>query len=311
MKKSWIFWAGLQAGITTLSIIFQKCVFTNSKLFEYALLGALIIGVIQVIGGLIITNIKGVNILTTKKYFIGSCLFGLGATLATIISFAIYQLEGDLGIYACMLSLSIIPGALIDYMAFGKRLNKLQCYGVLVAGLAGWSILNWPNFSAIKGLPLWFWLACTNMMVVTLNQITTKWIKDVNPFVKNVWGGATTTFLASALLIGYGWYTGINVKWISPEAIRIEIGSIVVGLFVIGLWTANVMTYKKGAYVAIKKLVVNGGSLIAINILGSIIFPKEHMTIGKIIGICLYLFAFMLIDENTWKITKKILRNEV
>jgi multidrug transporter EmrE-like cation transporter len=80
----------------------------------------------------------------------------------------------------------------------------------------------------------------------------------------------------------------IKLAWISCIA----------GIFVIGIWSFNLLGFKKGAAIAIKNVVMNGFFLISSMGLGIVIF-NEPFTLSKIISIPFYLIAFILLNRET------------
>ena len=78
------------------------------------------------------------------------------------------------------------------------------------------------------------------------------------------------------------------------------VGVAVIGLIVVGMWAFNLLSYKGGAYIALKKLVMNGTYLITAMFCGALFFG-EKITTGKLTGIVFYFAAFVLMDKGTWE----------
>ena len=136
------------------------------------------------------------------------------------------------------------------------------------------------------------------MVLVAVNQGITQKIKKIDPFVKNFWGGLTTFVLASTALFVRD-ATNLLIDF-SPVMQKLWGVSAVVGLIVIGMWSFNLMSYKGGAHIAIKKLVMNGCFLIMAMFFGIVLFG-ESLTLAKVIGVLFYFFAFSLMDKGTWE----------
>ena len=66
------------------------------------------------------------------------------------------------------------------------------------------------------------------------------------------------------------------------------------------MWSFNVLAYKGGAWIALKKLVMNASYLTMAMIAGIVLFG-EDASVTKFAGVALYLVAFVLIDDKTWK----------
>ena len=60
------------------------------------------------------------------------------------------------------------------------------------------------------------------------------------------------------------------------------------------------MSYKGGAQIAIKKLVMFGVFLSSSMIFGIILFD-EPLTAAKVLGVVIYFVAFILMDKKTWE----------
>jgi multidrug transporter EmrE-like cation transporter len=81
---------------------------------------------------------------------------------------------------------------------------------------------------------------------------------------------------------------------------QIWLSSAVIGVIVIGMWSFNLLSYRGGAQIAIKKLVLNGSYLTMAMVVGILLFG-ETLTVAKIVGVATYLVAFVLMDDNTWQ----------
>src|SRR3989344_9632810 len=67
------------------------------------------------------------------------------------------------------------------------------------------------------------------------------------------------------------------------------VGVAVIGLIVVGMWAFNLLSYKGGAYIALKKLVMNGTYLITAMFCGALCFG-EKITTGKLTVQCTHFF---------------------
>ncbi len=144
-------------------------------------------------------------------------------------------------------------------------------------------------------------------LTAAINQGITQKVKKVDPFVKNFWGGLTTISLC---LVGLATFDSLGLlSDFSLNMKKLWAVSLAVGIIVVGMWTFNLLSYKDGASIAIKKLVMNGSYLIMATICG-ILFFKEELSLGKIIGPVLYTVAFSLMDIKTWKFLNLKFRKE-
>jgi drug/metabolite transporter (DMT)-like permease len=174
-------------------------------------------------------------------------------------------------------------------------LNIRQYIGILVAILAGYTVINTPSLTDIKTMPLWVWLTVLNMLGVAINQGITQKIKSIDPFVKNFWGGLTAVVLGLACLFFVPLDTIIKYPAL-PKLVGV---SILVGVIVIFLWCFNLLSYKNGAYITLKKIVTQGSYMVLAMLTGAMFF-HESLTVLKMLGVVLYVIAFVMVDTITW-----------
>lgn len=296
--EKWMKWTLCEAGTKTASKVLQKVVGNVSASLAHTFLATMIIGLVQIVAGLVMTRFQKVKLLGDRANIVGSCLFGCFAVVSTVLAFGAFYYGGDMGVNTFIITLSIIPGALIDRFFFNHKLNGREWSGVFVAILAGYAILGGPSLAEFTKLPLWVWLSFGTMCSVAINQGITQKVKKVDPFVKNFWGGLTTVILCLVALVVLG-RVGIIFDF-SSSAPKLWAVSVVIGLIVVGMWAFNLLSYKGGAYIALKKLVMNGAYLITAMITGALFF-SEKLTSDKLIGIVFYFAAFVLMDKGTWE----------
>jgi len=307
MGERWMRWTFLEAITKTSSKILQKVVGRVSVTLAHAFFATMVIGVVQVITGFIVTRLQKKSLWGDTQGIVGACLFGFFAVIATTLAFTVFLLGGDIGVNTFIITLSIIPGALIDRFCFGHKLSNRKWVGVGVAVLAGYSVLGWPALSEVAKLPLWVWLSFGITFSVAINQGITQKVKKVDPFVKNFWGGLTTVVLCLASIF---FLDSLHILGDFSLSMKKLIGvSLAVGIIVVGMWTFNLLSYKSGASIALKKLVMNG-SYLTMAMIGGVVIFGENMTSGKIFGVLLYLVAFSLMDEKTWGFISKSFRSK-
>lgn len=218
--------------------------------------------------------------------------------VVTVLGFAVFYCGGDVGVNVFIITLSIIPGAIVDQLFFGHHLNLRQWLGVGVGILGGYAVLGTPSLQELKSMPLWVWLSFGVMLGATLNQVITQKIRKADIFLHNFWGGLMTVVLCLTALSLLG---QMRVVFTNPlTLVKLLVVSFLIGLVVVMMWSFNLLSYKGGASIALKKLVMNGTYLV-LAMLGGMIFFGEILTKGKVSGVILYLIAFGLMDDNTWR----------
>ena len=299
--ERWMRWTLLEAGTKTASKVLQKVVGNASVTFAHTFLATLVIGLVQTVTGFVVTRTQKTKLWPERESVAGACLFGFFAVLSTVFGFGAFYYGGDMGVNTFIITLSIVPGALIDWHFFGKRLVAREWVGIGVAILAGYAILGRPAFQEVLHLPLWVWLSIGTMFTVAVNQGITQKVKKIDPFVKNFWGGLTTVALCSIAIIAIG---GAKTLVNFSGAAKLLGVSAIIGVIVVGMWAFNLLSYKGGASIALKKLVMNGTYLTTAMVCGTLFFG-EPVSLEKGVGVILYLGAFVLMDKNTWEFVSR------
>jgi drug/metabolite transporter (DMT)-like permease len=296
-------WTILEAVLRTAHRIPQKLAGLSGAALGHAFLTTLVVGIVQTVLGVTYAILKGTQLVAPHDQILGSMLFGVFAVVALTLGTFSFQLGGDVGTVTFIVTLSIIPGALLDRFYFKHRLSPRQWLGIMTAILAGYSVLGWPSLTELLELPTWVFLALGVMLSVALNQAITQKVKEVDPMIKNFWGGVATIICC---VIGLGLNNALELLAdFSNEMTALWVWSAVLGCVIVGIWVTNLMSYKGGAGIAIKKLVMNGTYLTLAMLMGVVVFD-EALTPGKVTGVFLYFIGFALMDKNTWQWLKKL-----
>lgn len=295
--EKWMKWTLLEALIRNTSAVFQKIVGGAVSLTSgHLLYVTALIGCVQAIFGYTVARKQSTKILASREEMLGAIIFGVLAVISTMLGFLTFLDGGELGIRVFIVSLSIIPGMLIDKFFFGKSLSLRQHLGITVAIVAAYAILNKPSLAEIIAFPTWVWFAFANMLSVAINQGVTQKIKNIDPMVKNFWGGLTAIILGCGGMIYFDSFSSL----IQYEKIAtLSWTAFVIGLLVVALWTVNLFSYKEGAYISLKKVLMNG-SYLTMALVTGVIFFGETLSGWQISGVFLYITAFALVDDSTW-----------
>lgn len=303
--EKWMRWTLLEGVTKAAAKIIQKVVGVVSTSFAHSFFATLVSGIVRVAISAIALKRKGQSVFVERRLIVGAIGFGIGAVIATVLSFAVFIKGGDMGVNTFIMTLSIVPGAIADRLFFGHKLSGRGWCGVVTAILAGYVILEMPTLTEVLHSPLWVWLSVGAMLAVTVNQVITQRIKDIDTMVKNFWGGITEISLCAGALLfiapstfATGWSVGGG---------KVAIGAVLYGVIGVAMWSFNVLSYKGGAWIALKKLVMNA-SYLALAMFAGILFFHEAVRATKFVGVLLYLVAFVLMDDTTWKTLKALLR---
>lgn len=297
MAERWMGWTLGEAGTKTASKMLQKLVGNVSQTVGHVFFATMLVGFVQVVAGYLMAKRQDRKLWPDWQGVLGSCLFGIFATLSSVLCFYVFVLGGDMTINTFIITLSIVPGAIIDWLFFSHKLNRREWSGVVLAVFAGYAVLGWPSLKETLALPLWVWLSAIVAFSAAINQGITQKVKKIDPFVKNFWGGLTTVVLA--ILGIFLAHSAALFKNFSVVMQKLYFVSVVIGFIVVLMWNFNLKSYQGGASIAIKKLVMNGSYLISVMILGTLVFG-EKFSIGKLVGVLLYIGAFVLMDKGTW-----------
>jgi drug/metabolite transporter (DMT)-like permease len=257
-----------------------------------------LIGVFQTIAGLVgIFAGLGRTIRAEPQYILASVLFGIIASLMTILGVVSFTYPGaDVGITTFLITLSIIPGGLIDWVFFGHRLAGRQWIGVLVFLLSGYAMLNFPSLDVLLRLPPWVWLTLGIAVLAAVNEGITQAAREMEAMAYNFWAGLTTVIFAGAwFMLADGWGAiptfGAASFWF---------GAFAIAMIVVLMISFKIFAYRGGGSIALKKLVMQATYLIAATFAGWLAY-HEPLTAGKIIGIAGFMVAFALADRGTWE----------
>lgn len=270
-----------------------------------ATLTAVVIGFVQMLGGLIGARAMKQKLIIEPKKIRASLCFGLTASLMTILVALTFTYEGaDVGITTFFISFGIVFSAVLDRIIFKKRLVVRQMIGIAAFFITAYVFLGFPRLEYILSLPIWIWLSLLIGLLWAINELISSWVKDINVFVYNFWVGLTTLSLGVLAITFLG---GWNLIQTLPLLFWLLCG--INGLIVLAMITLKLLSYKGGGYPALKTLAMQSSYLIMAVILGIIFFEDEVITLGKVLGIVGFIISYTLVDEKTWGFIKQRIRS--
>ena len=80
--------------------------------------------------------------------------------------------------------------------------------------------------------------------------------------------------------------------------------SISIGAIVVAMWSFSIISFKEGAYISLKNLVLTACYLSTVVIVCTFLFPDEDFTLTKMYGIILFAVSFCFMDKKTWNFLK-------
>ncbi len=198
MAEPWMKWAVSEGLAKTASRVLQKFVGIVSGSLVGSFATLLVIGTIQLAGGWLGAAGRRKSVAVEWPQAVGAVLFGISATTMTVLGIFSFTYPGaDVGITTFIVTMSIIPGALIDWAFFRHPLNARQWFGVGAFLLAGYAMLDFPALASLLALPPWVLLTFGIAFLGAVNEGITQWqgrrkIRPLDPFTNNFWIGATT-----------------------------------------------------------------------------------------------------------------------
>jgi len=297
MSKSWKPYAVGEGLTKVINNSLGKVVGLAGGTFGTSIFVVLIMGTVQMFGGLLIAIVSGQKIFPGWKLVGGSVLFG---TVAAIISIAgLYAFtfeEADLGIFVFISLFGLLPGVFIDWAFFKTPLTSLQWLAVGVFLFGGYGMLDFPSLTELLSLPPWILIAFIVPVGVALNEGITRGIsqsKISNPFVNNFWIGMTSITISASILI---FVNPFNI--LSTLPIQFYVLPVFMGFVTLTMISLKLLAYKAGGTIAFKKIVMQGTHLIAAILVG-LLFFGEVITFGKIVGISAFLISMFLMERKT------------
>lgn len=291
--QKWFKWTALEAAMKVVVKIFHRILGPASAGLSGISLIIAITGFVQVITALVVRSRAKIAKATSKER-LGAMGFGLGALASNLFAFGAFYLGGEVIVSTFISTLSIIPGALIDRFVFGHRLNRRNLLGIVVGILAGWFVLECPSFATAARFPAWVWLSFGLTFSLAINQWITQSIKNIHPYEKNLYGGSAT--LTGALIILFFSDTS-RLQAISIGYVPLIVCVVAIGIATFFMWSFNLFAYQDGAYISLKKLVMNASYMFMIFLVGTVFFA-ETVTLTKILGFLLYVVAITLMDNK-------------
>lgn len=306
MKKQWLWMRfAVGEGLTkAASAPLEKMISLAGGTLGTAFLATLIIGAVQMTGGLALALARKHTIFPGWRLVGASSLFGVVAVIMTMAGFIAYTYEeAQVGVVTFIAVSSIVPGAFADWLFFGTRMVFRQWIGIAVFLGAGWAILGFPGVEILFAFPPWILIAGLIPLFATVNEILTRGIglsPISSPFVNNFWIGLTTIILCA---------TGLYIAGFADSIARAEnrfiFGSVAVGGIVLGMITFKLLAYKAGGTIAAKKLIMMS-TYLTLAVISGVLFYAEPFTVGKVLGIVGFSLSFLLISEDTWKMVRRL-----
>ncbi|MFH1427201.1 MAG: hypothetical protein ABIG60_01575 [Patescibacteria group bacterium] len=304
----WVKWAFLEGIFRSINTNLLKFIGQGNTLSGSFFITS-IIGFIQMIGGWLIAIFRKEKIIIPFKLIYRSIIFGISASLMTVLSIYTFTYAGaEVGIVSFLVMLSIIPGTIIDRIIFFEKIPKRKIIGIFLYLITTFIFLEGYKMSGLLfTFPIWLIFPLISAFLLAINEGLTKKIsRQTSPFVNNFYIGLTTVIFS---LIGYKLLNqAIDFKQLS---FSFWLAIFFIGLVVILLIASKFLAYYAGGNIAIKQLVMSSTFLIVANFFG-VIFFQETWTLGKTLGLPLFIISFLVAHKEAWKYFKlKIVKSKL
>ncbi|MFH1822783.1 MAG: hypothetical protein ABH830_03725 [Patescibacteria group bacterium] len=304
----WVKWAFFEGVCRSINTSLMKFVGQGNTLPGSFFITS-IIGFIQMIGGWIIALFRKEKIIMPFSKIYRSIIFGVSASLMTILSIYTFTYAGaEVGIVSFLVMLSIIPGTIIDRLLFFEKIPKRKIIGIFLYLFTAFIFLEgYKGSGLLFTFPIWLIFPLANAFLLAINEGLTKKIsRQTSPFVNNFYIGLTTVIFS---FVGYKLLNvAIDFKQLS---FSFWIGVFFIGLVVILLIASKFLAYYAGGNIAVKQLVTSSAFLIIANFFG-VIFFQESWTLGKTLGLPLFIISFLVAHREAWEYFKlKIVKNKL
>ncbi len=263
----------------------------------------LVIGFIQMIGGLFLAKRKSKKLFFSLDKIRGSIVFGIVASAMSFLSIYTFTFPGaDIAVATFLVTLSIIPSRLIDRFIFKESLLLRQYIGLLFYLIIAYIFLkDFMDPKALLGMPPWAWTSLGAGLLLSINNLIVRKLGKTDAFVHNFWVGLTTLIISIIIITlfkGWGLTSLVEIKFWIVFAFM--------GLVVLFMIFSKVLAFQAGATLTFEIFVQQSTLLILATIFG-VIFFHEPFTIGKMIGIPGFFVAFILANQEMWEyVTGKI-----
>lgn len=294
-ERSWEKWAVGEGLMKTASAVLQKVAGIAINVPALATAYSLIIGIAQFLSGVIGKRSDLRALMLPIDQIIWPITFGFFASIANVLGPVAFMYDADLTARTLLVLCSVIPGAFIGMAFFGEKYDGFQWLGILVFLASAWAIMDFPVWDSAGGVPVWVWITLVVTLTNAINEgVTKKAALKLTPWVNNFWIGASTIFWSGLGLVVFSAFGGMDSANVSDVFLAVAVGT---GVIVVFMTAFKLMAYKDNAWIALKKILMNGTYLIGAAILG-LIFFGESVTYGKVIGVALFLLALLLSDKK-------------
>jgi drug/metabolite transporter (DMT)-like permease len=296
----WSFFATSEGFLKTLQMSMFKIIgsFFSLPFFFFT---TFIIGLIQIIGGLIINLRSRYEVFPRKKYIFGSILLGFIAVYTAIVPMYIFSIsQADIALIAFIVSLILIPKSLFDKFIFRDSISSKQLISIPLFIFGLYALVGFPSLSEIKNMPLWAMLALTLPIAILIEEFITKSFKVgvVSPWVNNFWIGFSTVLVSIIIFLFVNPFS-LAIEMLNSSSLIYWTIIFVLGFSFLAQIFAKQRTYMHGGSISSKKIVMISTYLISSLIVGALFFT-ESISFGEVVGIIALIAGYLFVEQGSF-----------
>lgn len=303
-KQSWTKYATAEGVLKISHFAIYKSFGVAAQALAYQLLVTAVIGLVEMVFAGALARSRNYPFVPNTQAVFGALAFGLVGIWMTIVPiYALSQPGADLALFGFMTALSVLPGAVLDRLAFGDQPRAVHWLGVGLFLFASWAIQDFPSLAAMAAFPLWVILAYTFPIAAAINEALARYAgtKDLKPSVTTFWIGTAQFGVCGTWLL----VAGLTHSDIVPDAFFSELTltnwAMFAGLGFL-IWLSHIakqLAYAPGAggTIVMKKIL-----MISILLLGVLAFDALFLnaapTTGEWVGFATFLLAMILVYRS-------------
>ena len=295
----WSLFAFSEGILKTLQLWLLWVISLVVSVFPIVFIAVFVVGIIQIVGGLIINLRSRYEIFPGTRYIMGSLLLGIVSVYMIILPIYIFSLQHtDFSLLAFVIALAIIPGVLLEKVSFRDAFRPAMFIAIILFFFGTYAFLGFPSLEQLVALPKWILLSFTLPAAALINEFIVRSFKTniVSPWVNNFWAGAATAIVCVVAFLISGqaesFFTSLSLIPQSSWLLFLVLGFLVLsGVFV------RQRTYMHGGSIASKKIVMTGMYLVSAFLVGLLVF-SEALTVGKVVGIIALLGAYIALEPH-------------
>ncbi|KKW19340.1 MAG: hypothetical protein UY63_C0016G0010 [Parcubacteria group bacterium GW2011_GWA2_51_10] len=275
------------------STVIQKFVGLTGETLSVSAAASCIIGAVQMFAGIVgAASARGTllkRLFPDARAVLWSIATGaLIGVFGSVLTIYTMTLGADIGIRTLLVNLYVIPAALGGAILWKDALGVRQWVSIALTLLAAWAMLDFPLDLAFD---TWVWLTLLIALAMAVVELLSRAaaLRSIEAWAHNFWIGVPTLVVSLGTLAMFP----LELLQISGAFIA---GSLALGGLVICMISFRFLAFKAGSTIAYRNIIMQGTFFVSAVVAGIVIFG-EPATIGKFLGIVLWMSAVILMKK--------------